>query len=225
MRPDMQLLPMWFVAFLLSITVHEAAHALAGKLLGDDTAESQVTINPIPHIKREPFGTILVPMLSYVISGWMLGWASAPYDPFWRARHPHRGAWVALAGPVSNLLLAIAAAIAIHIGIAAGVFSYPYALSFSRIVASSGPGIWEGASIFLSILFSLNILLFAFNLIPVPPLDGITAIGLLMDEENANKVAEFSQNPHFAFFGILIAWKLADFVIPPVFSFALHLLY
>lgn len=225
MHSDLRLLPMWYVAFLLSITVHEASHALIGKKLGDDTAEDQITINPAPHIKREPIGTVVVPLISYLVGGWMIGWASAPFDPFWRARHPHSGGWVALAGPVSNLLLAAIAAGAIHTGIAAGVFNYPFIISFSHIVASNSPGIWEGAAMFVSILFSLNVLLFAFNLLPLPPLDGATAIGLLMTEESALKFMEATQNPQFAFIGILLAWKLFDLVFPPVFHFAIQLLY
>ncbi len=225
MRPNLQQLPMWYIAFLLSITVHEAAHALIGKKLGDDTAEDQITINPVPHVKREPIGTVVVPLISYIASGWMIGWASAPFDPFWRVRYPHRGGWVALAGPLSNLLLAAIAAICIHIGIAAGVFTYPYYIGFSRIVAAADPGVWDGAAMFISILFSLNILLFAFNLIPLPPLDGATAIGLLMSEETALKFMEATQNPQFAFIGILIAWKVFDVIFPPVFHFAIQILY
>ena len=85
-------LPMWYVAFLLSITCHEGAHALAAKLGGDLTAfhEGQVSLNPVPHIRREPFGAVVVPLLSYILGGWMIGWASAPYDPDWQRRHPHR---------------------------------------------------------------------------------------------------------------------------------------
>jgi Zn-dependent protease len=225
MRGDLQLLPMWYVAFLLSTTVHEASHALVGKKMGDHTAEDQITINPLPHIQREPVGTVVVPLLSYVLGGWMLGWASAPFDPYWRVRYPHRGAWVALAGPMSNLILAVIAGICIHVGLASGVFSFPYMLSFSHLVSAANPGVWEGAALFVSILFSLNILLFAFNLIPLPPLDGSTAICLLMDESTALRFMEATRNPQFNFIGLLIAWKLFDVVFPPVFGVAIRLLY
>ena len=186
MRGDLALLPMWYVAFLLSTTVHEASHALVGKKMGDHTAEDQITINPLPHIQREPVGTVVVPLLSYVLGGWMLGWASAPFDPYWRVRYPHRGAWVALAGPMSNLILAVIAGVCIHIGLASGVFTYPYMLSFSHLVSAADPGVWEGAALFVSILFSLNILLFAFNLIPLPPLDGSKIVGSMLPLSQAN---------------------------------------
>ena len=90
-------LPLWLAAFLLSLTCHEAAHALAGRLGGDSTAAAQVTLDPIPHIKREPFGTLVVPIVSFFLQGgcWMIGWASAPYDPTWANLFPKRAAAMA----------------------------------------------------------------------------------------------------------------------------------
>ena len=88
------LLPLWYVVFLLSVTCHEAGHAWAARLGGDDTAYlgGQVSLNPLPHIQREVWGTVLVPLISYLWVGWMMGWASAPYDPAWEERHPRRAA-------------------------------------------------------------------------------------------------------------------------------------
>src|SRR5205807_5041545 len=86
----------WYIVFLLSTTCHEAAHALAAKLGGDLTAfhGGQVSLDPTPHIRREPIGMLVAPILSYLMGGWMMGWASAPYDPFWARRHPRRAAWM-----------------------------------------------------------------------------------------------------------------------------------
>src|SRR6266705_615693 len=131
MRPDIMAMGvMWYVVFLLSLTCHEASHALAAKLGGDLTAfhGGQVTLNPIPHMRREPFGTILVPIISYALGGWMIGWASAPYDPFWEARHPRRAAWMSLAGPGANFALMIIGAISIRAGMLAGLFQQPAAV-------------------------------------------------------------------------------------------------
>ena len=82
MTETLQLLPFWYLAFIISITFHEAAHAFVGLKLGDTTAEDggQVTLNPFPHIKREIVGTIVVPLFTFFSSGWMIGWASAPYN-------------------------------------------------------------------------------------------------------------------------------------------------
>src|ERR1700756_275786 len=69
----------WFVVFLISLSTHEAAHAFTAQKLGDVTGYlgGQVTLNPVPHIRREPWGMLIIPILSYISSEWMIGWASA----------------------------------------------------------------------------------------------------------------------------------------------------
>jgi Zn-dependent protease len=220
------LAPMWYVAFLLSLTCHEAAHALVALRGGDPTAfhGGQVTLNPVPHIRREPFGTVLVPILSLALSGWMIGWASAPYDPYWQQRYPHRAAWMALAGPAANLILAVVAGLAIHAGIWMGDFSMPESARFTQVVVGSD-GTTQGLALFLSVLFSQNILLMAFNLMPVPPLDGATAIGLLMSEEQALKTLAFLRQPMFSLLGLVLAWNLFGEFFSPVFRLSLSVLY
>src|SRR5215470_15270748 len=96
-----------FVAFLFSTTCHEASHALVAKLGGDETAAQggQVTLNPVPHIRREPWGMVVFPILSFLFTQSMIGWASAPFDPEWERRYPRRAAWMALAGPAANFTL------------------------------------------------------------------------------------------------------------------------
>jgi Zn-dependent protease len=90
----------WVVAFLFSTTVHEAMHALVAWKGGDPTAYhgGQVSLSPIPHIKREPIGMLVVPLITTFTMGWTMGWASAPYDPVWAERHPRRAALMAAAG-------------------------------------------------------------------------------------------------------------------------------
>lgn len=84
----------WFAAFLFSTTVHEAMHALVAWKGGDPTAYQggQVSLSPIPHIRREPIGMLAVPLLTSLTQGWAMGWASAPYDPDWAERYPRRAA-------------------------------------------------------------------------------------------------------------------------------------
>lgn len=218
---------MWYVVFLLSLTCHEASHALAAKLGGDMTAfeGGQVTLNPIPHMKREPFGTILFPLLTYFMSGWMMGWASAPFDPRWAHRHPRRAAWMALAGPAANLTLVIIAAAAIHAGMLTGIFSMPASVSFTHVVGAAPGSLAEGGATLLSILFSLNLLLFAFNLLPMPPLDGITAVGVFLPEKAAQRVAQWGHNPAFMLLGMVVAWRFFGYLFDPLFTLGLNLLY
>jgi Zn-dependent protease len=218
----------WYVVFLLSTTCHEAAHAFAAKLGGDLTAfhGGQVSLDPIPHIRREPFGMVLFPILSYLLGGWMMGWASAPYDPFWAHRYPRRAAWMSLAGPGATFTLTILAAVAIHAGIWMGVFLHPESANFTHIAVATKPGAAEGAATLLSVMFSLNLLLGAFNLLPVPPLDGFGAVGLLLSEETAQRVQEFgSQIRGFSMIGLFVAWKVFDPIFDPIFTLARKALY
>src|SRR3954453_20366666 len=124
-----------YIVFLLSTTCHEASHALVAKLGGDPTAfhGGQVTLNPAPHVRREPFGMLWVPLLSFLLGGWMIGWASAPYDPRWQKEHPRRAALMSLAGPGANFLLFLIAAIGIRVGLAMNVFQVPDGFGLSRI--------------------------------------------------------------------------------------------
>ena len=230
MNPDTMVLGLlWYVAFLFSLCCHESAHALAAKLGGDPTAflAGQMTLNPVPHVRREPFGTVIVPIASYLVGGWMIGWASAPYDPAWRRRYPRRAAWMALAGPAANFTLAVLAAITIRTGGALGAFALNGPLGFAQLV-SAGPSagsVAHALAALLSIMFSLNVLLGTFNLLPVPPLDGNAAIGLLLPESWARRVADLGQNRTLALVGLLVAWKFFDVIFQPVFSVALNLIY
>jgi Zn-dependent protease len=199
------------VVFFFSTTCHEAAHALIAFRLGDPTAfkAGQVSLNPLPHLRREPVGMILMPILSYLFSGWMLGWASAPYDPAWAYRYPRKSALMAAAGPTANGLLALSTALLLRLGLAAGYFEAPRgAVEFHRVV-EAGPGLAAGLAAALSIAFSLNLLLGVFNLIPLPPLDGSSVVQLVMGEAAARRYQEFLAEQRFlALVGLLAAWKL-----------------
>jgi Zn-dependent protease len=218
----------WYIVFLFSTVCHEGAHALVSHLGGDPTAMhgGQVSLNPLPHIQREPFGTVVVPWITYILPPhWMLGWASAPYDPNWEQRHPHRAAWMALAGPAANFTLALVAALAIRGGMAYGVFRVPEEASFTHITTAAIPGAAEFAATFLSILFVLNVLLGTFNLLPVPPLDGHTGITAFMIEDTARRFLNWTRSQGLGFAGLLLAWVLYDKVFDYIFRFSLSLLY
>jgi len=219
-------LPLWLAAFLLSLTCHEAAHALAGKLGGDSTAAAQVTLDPLPHIRREPFGALVVPILSFFLQGggWMIGWASAPYDPTWASRHPRRAAGMAAAGPAANFALALLAALAMRIGIATGYFTLPAGSLTLETLVVAPDGVAQGLGLFLSVLFSINLILGCFNLIPLPPLDGYAIVPLVMNDRMRDKwFGLFSGGG--ALMGLIIAWVLFDRMMPPVFRTAISLLY
>ncbi|MGF1508973.1 MAG: site-2 protease family protein [Myxococcota bacterium] len=222
------MLPIWWVAFLFSLTCHEAAHALVAKWGGDRTAHEagQVSLSPIPHIRREPFGTVIVPLVSYFLNqgGWMLGWASAPFNPIWAHRHPRRAAWMAAAGPAANFCIAFIVGVILSVGVLSGTFEAPSSVSFTRLAI--GPdGAPTAATTLLSILFTLNLLLGTFNLLPVPPLDGHAVVGLVLSDDNARRWSEFARDPTFSILGLVLAWYGFGYIWNPVFSLALGLLY
>ena len=195
---------------------------------GDLTAYhgGQVSLDPRPHIRREPFGMVALPLVSVALSGWPFGFASAPYDPHWAMRYPRRAAWMALAGPAGNVVLVLAAAIAIRGGMAFGVFGPPPAVTFDQVVIAQGPGAWQGAAFLLSVLFSLNLLLAIFNMIPVPPLDGSGAVPLLLSDGATARYQQFVWGqPALAWLGILVAWQLLPSVFQPLWLLAINLLY
>lgn len=218
---------LWYFVFLFSTVLHEASHAFSAMKLGDDTAYhgGQVTLDPTPHIKRDIVGTVAVPIISFLIGGWMIGWASCPYDRDWARRYPDRSAWMSLAGPTANLALVLIAAALIHIGIALGFFYPPDSINFSRVVAATQPGTLAAVAKLISILFSLNLILFLFNLLPLPPLDGSGAVPLFLERDQANRYLDFIENPPFMFIGILLAWELFDIVFSPIHLICINLLY
>ena len=208
----------WLVVFLLSLSTHEAAHALVAKQLGDVTAYlgGQVTLDPIPHIKREPWGMLIVPIASYLSSGWMIGWASAPYNPVWAERYPKRAALMALAGPVANFGIAFLSWCGLKLGLLAGVFVPGGGWRFAETVVSTQPGLWHLAAALLSLGFSLNALLGVFNLIPVPPLDGSALPLFFLHDEMARAYQRFSRSAMPALLGLFVVWQFFPRIYRPI---------
>jgi Zn-dependent protease len=202
----------YYMVFLFSTTCHEAAHALVAKLGGDNTAElgGQVSLNPIPHIRRSPYGMVVFPLVSFfLLKGGMIGFASAPYDPSWARRHPHRAAVMALAGPATNFTLMLLGALFLRVGHNLGWFS---------------GGTRNFSYILLFVIFSLNLLLGVFNLLPVPPLDGSSVIMLFMSEDRARSYIDTVRTSAYAMPGILIGILIFNYIFPPIERFVSALL-
>jgi len=154
----------WVLPILIAITFHEAAHAFVAYRLGDNTAWQlgRVSFNPLKHI--DPFGTVILPgvlLLSH--SPFLFGYAKPVPVNFGKLNHPRLDmVWVALAGPATNIVLALIAALAFH------------ALPFVPADAAK----WTADN--LKNAFIINIVLAIFNMLPIPPLDGgRVAVGLL----------------------------------------------
>jgi len=219
---------LWYVAFLFSTTLHEAAHAWAALRMGDPTAYhgGQVSLNPLPHVRREPFGMVIVPILVFSLSGWMLGWASAPYDPAWADRHPKRAGLMALAGPAANLFLLIVSSVAILVGIGGGWLAPTPGDTLSTLVQAGAPGAGiEAGATFLSILFVLNLILFLFNLLPLPPMDGSGALPLVMSDRLAIAYRQSLRHPGIALAGLLLAWWVFPYLFGPALAILVGILF
>lgn len=209
------------------MTFHEAAHGLAALRLGDPTARDAglVTLDPLPHIQRSPIGMVAVPIISFLMGGWMIGWASAPYDPYWAGRNPRKAVGMALAGPGANLALILIAALLIRGGMLIGAFAAPDAVSFEHVTEAVSPGMATGAAIFLSILFSLNLILLVFNLMPLPPLDGSEIVTLFLNDRAIERYRAAIAQPGFQMMGLIVAWHLMDVILGPARVLALNILY
>ena len=218
----------FYIVFLFSTTLHEAAHAWMAKRGGDLTAYQggQVSLSPVPHIKREPFGMVILPLISVLISGWPFGYASAPYNPDWALRYPKRAALMSLAGPTANLLLVVIAGILIRVFYMTGMFTPPQSIGFGHLASTEGGGLWPAFAFLLGAIFSLNLLLGTFNLLPVPPLDGSGLPPFFLSPANARSYQQMLwSNPAFSIIGILLAWQVFHFLFDPIFVVAVNLLY
>lgn len=219
----------FYAVFVFSVTVHEAAHAYSAMKGGDLTAYNggQVSLDPLPHMKRELFGMVILPLITTFTNGFPIGYASAPYDPAWAARHPKRAAWMALAGPGANLVMTLAAVLAFRIGISAGTFAAPDSLDITSVTSAVGDpgGLAAAAAFLLSIFFSMNLLLFVLNMLPVPPLDGSGALALVLPERWVEAYQGFCRQPIVAIGALLLVWNFAGEVFWPCFHFVVAMLY
>jgi len=192
---------------LVSVVVHEVAHAWQARREGDDTAEKlgRITLNPLPHI--DPVGSIIVPLLLYYSgTGFLFGWAKpVPVDPR-NYRDPVAGdIRVSLAGIVSNLGLALIATVLMAVVV--------------RLQSAVGPlgGLTEVLMTALYYGLILNLILAFFNLVPIPPLDGSHVVAHMLPREWARAYRRFGQYGILVLMGIMFFWRDAfRIVLVPV---------
>ncbi|MFH1314639.1 MAG: site-2 protease family protein [Candidatus Eisenbacteria bacterium] len=185
------------------MSIHEYAHARVAKLQGDNTAEEfgRVTLNPLAHI--DLIGTIVVPLILLVGSGGRIGfgWAKpVPVNPF-AMRNPRKGVLlVSLAGPLSNIALAMVAGIVLRIVIA-GFAGMPFV---------------EPLSVILISVALINLYLAFFNLIPLPPLDGSGVLSALLPVEQARKYEAIGRFGPLLVIGLIVIGVIGLIIRPPV---------
>ncbi|WP_148715803.1 site-2 protease family protein [Chitinolyticbacter meiyuanensis] len=174
MESLIQQICIWALPVLFAITLHEAAHAFAAKHFGDPTAflMGRMTLNPLKHV--DPLGTVLVPLLCLLLpGGFLFGWAKPVPVHFGALRKPREhGRWVAAAGPLANLVMALGWLLLLHLALATqgSYFSLPL-----KLMAEAG--------------IIINVLLMILNLLPLPPLDGGRILVLSLPPRVAASIA------------------------------------
>ncbi len=186
-----------FLIIIFSIILHEVAHGYAAYVQGDMTAHraGRLTINPLPHI--DIIGSVIVPLLAFLTAGTFFGWAKpVPYNPY-NIRTRIGLAFIASAGVLTNLLLAFLAGVMFKILLLQGVLTPEF-----------------GKAIFT--IISVNVSLAFFNLIPIPPFDGMAILEALFPRLSIKN--SFVNNPLYLVGAILIASVLYGVFMPHVFS-------
>lgn len=197
-----QRIAIWALPVLFAITVHEAAHGWAARRLGDPTAMmlGRLTLNPIKHI--DPIGTIILPILMMWMSNFVFGWAK-PVPVTWEnLKHPKRDmALVALAGPLSNLLMAILWAVIMKIGLSMQGTADWLALP---LLYMGGAGIY------------INSILLVLNLLPIPPLDGGRVLSGLLPGPWSYQLNRIEPYGLFILLALIFTGVLGSILGPPI---------
>lgn len=183
------------ITLVFAFTLHEFAHAFVAYKFGDDTAARQgrLTLNPMKHL--DPIGTILI-----FIAGF--GWARpVPVNRFFFKNPRLAGVLVSVAGPLSNLLLVIIA----------------LAIWYGLLAAGFGPSISQAGYDFINVFVYLNMVLFVFNLLPFPPLDGYRIIEDLAPANIRAKLTQY-ENYGIIIFLVLVITPLDQYTISPLFN-------
>lgn len=193
---------MIYIPMLLALCVHEWAHGYMAKLRGDNTAErmGRLTLNPMAHI--DPIGTVLLPLLAIATSlPIFFGWAKpVPFDPR-NLKNPRTDAfWIALAGPLSNFVLACLAALGIALVV--------------RVPLNSST---EAALLFFKYFIQINLFLAVFNLLPLHPLDGGKVLARFLPRRWNDKLEQHEQMTSLILMGLILVGGLGFLAYPVVY--------
>jgi len=200
----LQRIAVWAMPVILAITVHEVAHGWMAMKLGDCTAKmlGRLTLNPVKHI--DPIGTLLVPGLLLVMGGFIFGWAK-PVPVTWEnLKNPKRDmALVALAGPMSNLLMALIWAGILKIGLILAISGSAEMVALP-LIYMGGAGI------------TINLILMVLNLLPLPPLDGGRIVASLLPDKLSWQFNRLERWGLVILLGLMLMGVLGKVLWPPI---------
>lgn len=204
MEETIRTIAVYALPVLFAITLHEAAHAYAAKYFGDNTAYSQgrMSLNPLVHI--DLWGTIVIPVLMFLFTPFVFGYAKPVPVEFGRLRNPKRDmAWVSLAGPFANFVMAV---LWLILGVLLVFFQvgeeFPHKMAQAGIV--------------------VNLLIMAFNLLPIPPLDGGRVVTAMLPHRAAYAFARIEP---YGFFIVLalVMLRVVGYWLTPVMALGAYL--
>lgn len=208
-----------FTGAVLAIMLHEISHGLAALWCGDRTAweQGRISLNPVRHV--DPVGTLLVPfLLSISHAGVVFGWAKPVPIALWRCRNPRQAFWItALAGPLSNLVQAVAAALLLKLLLAAAprtpLVAAVLSVGRGELLSGAGAGVFLAGWVYLWLYFYIgaNIVLMAFNLIPIPPLDGSRLLTAVLPPDLQRVSFQLERYGFFLVFALLWFVDLGPF--------------
>lgn len=197
MNEIIQAIAVYAFPVIFAITLHEAAHAYAAKYFGDTTAfaAGRMSMNPLRHI--DPIGTVVLPVLMYIFTPFVFGYAKPVPIDFGKLRNPKKQmAWVAFAGPMANFIMAFGWSVFALLMAALGVTeAYPYKVAQAGVF--------------------VNILMFVFNMLPIPPLDGGRIMTSILPHKFALQYARIEPYGFFIVIGLLV-FKLLDYWFMPM---------
>jgi len=201
----MQKIAIWTLPVLFAITLHEVAHGWAASKLGDQTARmlGRLSLNPLKHI--DPIGTVVVPLALLYFGGFVFGWAKAVPVDTRNFKNPNRDmAWVAIAGPAANLVMALFWALIAKLG---------------TILQTSTPEV--GMFLIYSGIagVSINLILLVLNLLPIPPLDGSRVLSAFLPKKTAWQFNQIAPYGFFILIGMMLLGLLEPLLIGPFNTF------
>ena len=195
----------WAIPVIFAITAHEVAHGWVAMKLGDRTAQmmGRLTLNPIKHI--DPVGTILIPSILLVMGGFIFGWAKPVPVSYQNLRNPKMDmAWVALAGPMANLVMAIIWTIVVKVGLEL----------YQSGIAVGEPMLFMGIAGVL-----INTMLMMLNLLPLPPLDGGRILVSVLPGPLSWQVSRLEPYGFFILVGLLYLGVISKLLMPMMSGF------
>ncbi|MCU7799682.1 MAG: site-2 protease family protein [gamma proteobacterium symbiont of Lucinoma myriamae] len=197
-----QKITIWILPVLLAVSLHEAAHAWMANKKGDSTARlsGRLTFNPLKHI--DPIGTILVPILMIVFTGFAFGWAKPVPVDVRNLKNPQKDMmWVALAGPASNFIMAIMWAVFLNVSIFFVDNSSSVSLFFLLMPVAG---------------ITINVILGVLNLLPIPPLDGGRIMSGLLSPRASMQYSKIEPYGFFIIIALMLTGLLSNIIFPVI---------